>query len=134
MPPLDAFDGQSKHWKTFKNQINTFIQANSAALTTDKDKNRLVMSYLKEGSALEYTQLSLQNVPANVQQKFHMAFMAAMDNVFGDPSKKARVMTKLDKMQQGNQSLGEFTMDFEVTYMLAGYDTMTHCEQLCHKY
>ena len=25
----DTFDGQSKHWKTFKNQINTFIQANS---------------------------------------------------------------------------------------------------------
>ena len=74
----DAFDDQSKHWKTFKNQINTFIQANNAALTTDEDKNWLVMSYLKEGSALEYAQLILQNVPANIQQKTHMAFIAAM--------------------------------------------------------
>ena len=50
----DAFDGQSKNWRMFKNQINTFIQANSAALTADEDKNWLVMSYLKEGAALEY--------------------------------------------------------------------------------
>ena len=53
----DAFDGQSKHWKTFKNQIHTFIQANGTALTVDEDQNWLVMSYLKEGSALEYAQL-----------------------------------------------------------------------------
>ena len=43
-----------------------------------KDKNWLVMSYVKEGSALEYAQLILQNVPANIQQKTHMAFIAAM--------------------------------------------------------
>ena len=46
----DAFDGQSKNWRMFKNQINTFIQANTAALTADEDKNWLVMSYLKEGA------------------------------------------------------------------------------------
>ena len=43
-------------------------------------------------------------------------------------------MTKLDKMQQGNRSLGEFTTDFEITYLLAGYNTTTHGEQLCQKY
>ena len=130
----DAFDGQSKHWKTFKNQINTFIQANSAALTTDEDKNWLVMSYLKEGSALEYAQLILQDVPNNIRNQSHANFIAAMDHIFGDPSEKARAMTKLDKMQQGNRSLGEFTTDFEITYLLAGYNTMTHAEQLCQKY
>ena len=129
----DAFDGQSKHWKTFKNQINTFIQANSTALTTDEDKNWLVMSYLKEGSALEYAQLILQSVPANIRQKSHAVFIAAMEDIFGDPSEKARAMTKLDKKQQGNRSLGEFTMDFEVTYKLAGYDTTTHAKQLSQK-
>ena len=86
----ETFDGQSKHWKTFKNQMNTFIQANGAALTTDKDKNWLVMSYLKEGSALEYAQLILQNVPANIQQKTHTAFIAAMEDVFGDLLEKAQ--------------------------------------------
>ena len=130
----DVFDSQSKHWKTFKNQINTFIQANGTALTTDEDKNWLVMSYLKEGSTLEYAQLILQNVPANIQQKSHTAFIAAMEDVFGDLSEKAGAMTKLDKMQQGSQSLGEFTTDFEVTYMLARYDMTTHAEQLCQKY
>ena len=130
----DAFDGQSKHWKTFKNQINTFIQANSAALTTDEDKNWLVMSYLKEGSALEYAQLILQDVPNNIRNQSHTNFIGAMDHIFGDPSEKARAMTKLDKMQQGNQSLGEFTTDFEITYLLAGYNTTTHGEQLCQKY
>ena len=130
----DAFDEQSKHRKMFKNQINMFIQANSAALTTDEDKNWLVMSYLKEGSALEYAQLILQDVPANIRNKFHTAFIAAMDHVFGDPSEKAWAIMKLDKMQQGNRSLGEFTTDFKITYMLAGYDTMTHAEQLCQKH
>ena len=57
-----------------------------------------------------------------------------MDSVFGDPYKKAWAMTKLDKMQQGKWSLGEFTTDFMVTYMLAGYDTTTHGKQLCQKY
>ena len=130
----DAFDGQSKHWKTFRNQINTFIQANSAALTTDEDKNWLVMSYLKEGSALEYAHLILQNALANIQQQSHMAFITAMEYVFGDLSEKAWAMTKLDKMQQGNRSLGEFTTDFEITYLLAGYDTTMHAKQLCQKY
>ena len=44
---LDAFDGQRNHWKTFKNQINMFIQGNGTALSTDKDKNWGVMPYLK---------------------------------------------------------------------------------------
>ena len=92
------------------------------------------MSYLKEGSALEYAQLILQDVPANIQNKSHTAFIMAMDHVFGDPSEKARAMTKLDKMQRGNRSLGEFTTDFEITYLLAGYNTTTHAEQLCQKY
>ena len=92
------------------------------------------MSYLKEGSAQEYAQLILRNVLPNIQQKSHVDFMAAMDSIFGDPSKKARAITKLDKMQQGNRSLGEFTTDFEITYLLAGYNTTTHGEQLCQKY
>lgn len=45
----DTFDGQSKHWKMIKDQINTFTQVNSVALTSDENKNRLVMSYLKGG-------------------------------------------------------------------------------------
>ena len=97
----DAFDGQSKHWKTFKNQINMFIQANSAALTTDEDKNWLVMSCLKEGVALEYAQLILQNVVGNIQQLSHADFMASMETTFGDPAEKARAMTKLDIMKTG---------------------------------
>ena len=103
-----------------------FIQANGAALTMDEDKNWLVVSYLKERSALEYAQPVLQNVPANIRQKSNVDFMAVMDSVFGDPSEKAQAITNLDKMQQGNQSLGEFTTDFEVTYMSAGYDTTMH--------
>ena len=94
----DAFDGQSKHWKTFKNQINTFIQANGAALATDEDENWLVMSYLKEGAALEYAQLILQNVAGNIQQLSHVDFMTSMETTFGDPAEKARAMTKLDTM------------------------------------
>ena len=92
------------------------------------------MSYLKEGSALEYAQLILQEIPTNIQNQSHTNFIAAMDHVFGDPSEKALAMTKLDKMQQGNRSLGEFTTDFEITYLLAGYNTTTHAEQLCQKY
>ena len=92
------------------------------------------MSYLKEGSALEYAQLILQDVPNNIRNQSHTNFIAAMDHVFGDPSEKARAMTKLDTMQQGNRSLTEFTTDFEITYRLAGYDATQHGEQLCQKY
>ena len=62
----ESFDGQAKHWKTFRNQINTYIQANESALTSDEDRNWLVMSYLKEGTALEYTQLILKHVNTNI--------------------------------------------------------------------
>ena len=98
--PMDI-GKQSKHCKTFKYQINTFIQAN-AALATDEDKNWLVMSYLKEGAALEYAQLILQNVAGNIQQLSHADFMASMETTFGDPAEKARAMMKLDTMKQGN--------------------------------
>ena len=76
----------------------------------------------------------LQNVPANIQQKSCTAVIAAMEDIFGDPLEKALAVTKLDKMQQGNRLLGEFTTDFEITYLLAGYNTTTHAEQLCQKY
>ena len=60
------------------------------------------MSYLKEGAALEYAQLTLQNVAGNIQQLSHVDFMASMETTFGDPAEKARATTKLDVMKQGN--------------------------------
>ena len=91
------------------------------------------MSYLKEGVALEYAQLILQNVAGNIQQLSHADFMTSMETTFGDLAEKALAMTRLDAMQQGNRSLTEFTTDFKITYRLAGYDTTQHGEQLCQQ-
>ena len=60
--------------------------------------------------------------------------MASMETTFGDLAEKARAMTKIDVMKQGNRLLTEFTTDFEITYMLAGYQTTQHGELLCQKY
>ena len=49
----EGFDGNPKHWRVFKGQCDTYIQANAAAFQSDDDMKWFLLSHMNKGTALE---------------------------------------------------------------------------------
>ena len=59
----EGFDGNPKHWRVFKGQCDTYIQANAAAFQSDDDMKWFLLSHMNKGTALEIVDCIRNNLP-----------------------------------------------------------------------
>uniref|UniRef100_A0A3B3I5Q0 Ty3 transposon capsid-like protein domain-containing protein n=1 Tax=Oryzias latipes TaxID=8090 RepID=A0A3B3I5Q0_ORYLA len=120
IPNPDPFSGTSDNFRGFLLQCTLVFSQQSAMYSSDEAKIAFVLGFLR-GRALEWAEAFLANQsPASMS---FQNFLGHFKQVFETPERYHDTSCKLLGLRQDRRSVADYSVDFRILAMEAGWDT-----------
>ena len=124
------YNGTRTKYKEWIYKCHMYITANPTKYDTNQAKILLILSYIRERTALMFAQRyyfdrELRNwKPIETKLKWgtFKDFLTELAKVFKDEGMKQKAQQKLFTMRMGKRTVDNFVADFQITIAESGFD------------
>jgi hypothetical protein len=117
--PPEVFDGSD--FRSFRKALRIYVGANAVIYDTDEKKIWFALSYMKKGTAEDWSENFLEDAEYD-GQKFGTwnKFLQKLAASFDDVNERSHALDQLNNLKQGSKSLEGFFQEFEILRRKAG--------------
>jgi hypothetical protein len=117
--PPEVFDGSD--FRSFQKALRIYVGANAIVYDTDEKKIWFALSYMKKGTAEDWSENFLEDAEYD-GQKFGTwnEFLQKLAASFDDVNERSHALDQLNSLKQGSKSLEGFFQEFEILRRKAG--------------